>query len=277
MPQLAQRLGLDLADAFASHGKRLAHFFQSVLRAVFQTKAHLDDLLFAWSKRAQHLRSLVLQVDVDHGLSRRDHRAVFDKVAQVRIFLFADRRFERDRFLRDLQHLAHLCDWNVHALGDFFRRGFASQFLHQLPRGADQLVDGFDHVHGDTNRTRLISNCTSNRLPNPPRGISRELIPAAIFELVDGFHQPDVAFLDQIEELQTAVGVFLRDGNYQAEVGLDQLSLGLLRIHVPLDDFPLGPLELLKGNPSFALQFFQFRTDGARLAAIFLLLVLAAG
>src|SRR5713101_3301809 len=223
MPQLAQRLSLDLADALASYGKRLAYFFQGVFRAVFQAEAHLDDFFLARRQRTQHLRSLIFQVDVDHGFSRRDYGAVFDKVAQVRIFLFADRRFEGDRFLRDLQHLAHFRDWNVHALGDFFRRRFASQFLHQLPRGADQLVDRLDHVDGDTNRTRLISNCTSNRLPNPPGGISRELIPAAVFELVYRLHQSDIAFLDQVQELQTAVGVFLCDGNHQSEVGLDQL------------------------------------------------------
>ena len=45
MPQLSQRLGLDLPDAFASNCERLAYFFERVLAAVFQPKAHLDDLL----------------------------------------------------------------------------------------------------------------------------------------------------------------------------------------------------------------------------------------
>src|SRR6202035_4746820 len=42
MPQLSQRLGLNLPDAFASDRKRLSDFFKRVLRAVFQPKAHLD-------------------------------------------------------------------------------------------------------------------------------------------------------------------------------------------------------------------------------------------
>src|SRR3546814_10242203 len=53
-------------------------------------------------------RSLFLQVEIDHRFGRRHHLAIFDEIAQMRIFLFADRRLERDRLLRDLQDLAHL-------------------------------------------------------------------------------------------------------------------------------------------------------------------------
>ena len=93
MPQLSQRLGFDLPDAFSGYCERLAYFFERVLAAVFQPKAHLDDLLLARCQRTQHLRGLVFEVDVDHGLGWRDYRAILDEVAQMRIFLFAYRRF----------------------------------------------------------------------------------------------------------------------------------------------------------------------------------------
>src|SRR5438876_1748942 len=276
MAQLAQRFGFDLADAFARYGERLPDLFQSVLAAVLQAEAHLDDFFFARSQRAQDLSGLVLQVHVDYSLGGRDHRAVFDEVAEMRIFLFADWGFEGDGLLRDLQDFPDFRDRNVHALGDFFRRRFASQFLHQLPRSADQLVDRLDHVHRDANRTRLVGNCTSYGLPNPPRGVRGELVATAVFELVDGLHQADVAFLNQVEELQSAVGVFPGDGNHQAEVGLDQLALGLLRVHVALDDLALRALELLKRHPGFSFQLFHFAANRARLPAILFLLLFAA-
>src|ERR1700722_17394522 len=276
MPQLAQRLGFDLANAFARDRKRLPDFFQSMLAAIFQPEAHLDDFLFARRQRAQDLAGLVLQVHVDHRLGRRNYAAILDEVAQMRIFLFANRRLQRDRFLRDLQHLAHFRHRNIHALGNFFRRRFASQFLHQLPRGADQLVDRLDHVHRDANRTRLIRNGTGNRLPNPPRGVRGKLVATAVFELVHGFHQADIAFLNQVEELQAAVGVFLGDGNHQAEVGLYQLTLSLLRVNVALDDLALGALELLKRHAGFQFQLFHFAANGARLPPVFFFLFLAA-
>src|SRR5579863_9293086 len=277
MAQLPQRFGFDLADAFAGDREALPDFFQSVLAAVFQAEAHLDDFLFARSQRAQDLSRLVLEVHVDHRLGWRHHGAVFDEVSKVRIFLFTDRRFERDRLLRDLENFPHFRDRNIHALGDLFARWFTPQFLHKLPRGADQLVDGFDHVHRDADRTRLIGNGTSNRLPNPPRGISRKLISTAVFEFVDGLHQADVAFLNQVEELQSAVGVLLGDRNHEPQVGLDQLTLGLLRVHVALDDLALRALELLEQHSGFKFEFFDFAANRARLPSIFFLLLFAAG
>src|SRR5208283_1355648 len=276
MPQLAQRFGFDLADAFARDCERLPDLFQSVLTAVFETEAHLDDFFFARGQRAQDLSCLVFEVHVDHGFGRRNDGAVFDEVAEMRVFLFANRRFEGDRLLRDLQYFADFRHRNVHALGDFFAGRLAPQLLHQLPRGADQLVDRLDHVHRDADRTRLVSNGTGNRLPNPPRGIRGELVATAVFELVHGLHQADVAFLNQVEELQAAVGVFLRDRNHETEVGLDQLALGLLRVHVALDDLALRALDLLEQQASFDFEFFNLASYRARLAAIFFFLILAA-
>ncbi len=47
MQQLAQRLGFDLADAFAGDCEALPDLCQRVLRTVFQAEAHLDDFLSA--------------------------------------------------------------------------------------------------------------------------------------------------------------------------------------------------------------------------------------
>src|SRR5262249_961190 len=56
-----------------------------------------------------------------------------------------------------------------------------------------------------------VGNRARDRLPDPPRGVGRELVAAAVFELVDRLHQADVAFLDEVEELQAAVRVLLRE------------------------------------------------------------------
>src|ERR1700730_19195350 len=101
MPQLAQRLGLDLPDALASYLEALTYFFQRMLGAIFQAEAHLDHSLFARSQSTQHLRGIFLQVDADHRFGRRDCLAIFDEVAKMRIFFLADGSLERDRFLCD--------------------------------------------------------------------------------------------------------------------------------------------------------------------------------
>ena len=59
-----------------------------------------------------------------------------------------------------------------------------------------------------------------------PRRVGRELVSAPVFEFVHRFHKPDVALLDEIQELQAPVGVFLGNRNDQAQIGLDHLLLG---------------------------------------------------
>ena len=112
-------------------------------------------------------------------------------------------------------------------------RRLAPEFLHQLPRRADELVDGLDHVHRDADRAGLVGDGAGDGLANPPCGVRRKLVAAALLEFFHGLHQADVAFLNQIQELQAAVGVFLGDRNHQAQVGFDQLPLGGFRLTSP--------------------------------------------
>src|SRR5215813_9919296 len=117
------------------------------------------------------------------------------------VLLFADRCFERKWFLGDLQGLAYLFERHVELLGKLLRRRLAAYLVeHLLPRTHD-LVDDLNHVNGYTDGARLILERAADRLPNPPGGVGRELEATSIFELVDGLHQADVAFLDQVEKV----------------------------------------------------------------------------
>ena len=80
------------------------------------------------------------------GLGGRDRFLIFNEVAEMRIFFFADRRLERDRLLRDLDDLADLLGRETHLVRDLFDRRIAAEFLQQLPRDLDQPVDRLDHV-----------------------------------------------------------------------------------------------------------------------------------
>src|SRR6478672_13964094 len=65
VPQLAQRLRFDLADALPRDGEVLTHLFERVLAAVAHAKPHLDDFLFAGRQRLQYRLGLFLQIQVD--------------------------------------------------------------------------------------------------------------------------------------------------------------------------------------------------------------------
>ena len=116
--------------------------------------------------------------------------------------LFANRRFER------IGSWAILRTLRTFDTGMSIRLAISSEsvpvkLLHSA-RGADQL--DVDHVNRDADGPRLIGDRPGDRLPDPPRRIGRELV-ARVLELVHRLHQADVAFLDQIEELQAAIGV----------------------------------------------------------------------
>src|SRR6187431_3042363 len=118
--QFTQRLRFNLTDAFTSYREVLSDLFESVFCSVFKPEPHLDNALLTWSQSVQDLFGHFLQVDVDDGICWRNNSAIFDEVAEMRIFFLADRGFEGDRLLRDFHDLAHFRDRDVHPLRDFF-------------------------------------------------------------------------------------------------------------------------------------------------------------
>src|SRR5712692_2320135 len=94
--ELAKGLGLDLADALAGDGEGLADLLEGVLATVADAEAHLEDHLLAGREGLQHLLRLFLEVELDDRVDRRRDVAVLDKIAEMRILLFADGRLEGD-------------------------------------------------------------------------------------------------------------------------------------------------------------------------------------
>src|SRR5207247_599423 len=76
-------------------------------------------------------------------------------------------------------------------------------------------------------------------LADPPGRVRRELAAAAVLEPVDGLHEPDVAFLDEVEQRQVAAQVALGHRDDQSKIRLHQLALGLAHGSV-------APLDLLE-------------------------------
>jgi hypothetical protein len=82
-------------------------------------------------------------------------------------------------------------------------------------------------VDGQPDRPPVVGHGPADRLADPPGGIGRELEAAPELEAIDRLHQADVAFLDEVQQRQTPVGVALRDRDDQPQVGLEQLALGV--------------------------------------------------
>src|SRR6266508_243341 len=92
MPELPQRLRLDLADALARDLEVLADLLQRVVALLADAEAHPEHLLLAGGERGEHLPRLLGQVHVDDRVRGRDERLVLDEVAEVSVLLLADVR-----------------------------------------------------------------------------------------------------------------------------------------------------------------------------------------
>ena len=110
---------------------------------------------------------------------------VFDEISQVGIFLFADRRFQRNRVLCDLFDLAYLGKGYAHGFGKLFIGCLTPILLQQLAGNAIQLIDRLYHVYRHTNGTCLVCNGTCDSLPDPPCSIGGEFIALGIVEFID--------------------------------------------------------------------------------------------
>ena len=187
------------------------------------------------------------------GIARGDDVDVFDEVAEMRVFVIADRGLHGDRLLGDLQYLAHLVFRHLHAFGQLVRGGLAPLFLEDLTRDPVELVDRLDHVHRDADGAGLVGDGAGDRLAYPPRGVGGKLVAAPVLELVDRLHEADVAFLDEIEELQPAVGVFLGDGDDEAQVRFHHLFLGPSRLGLAERHASIDVLNLAYAEPAHPL------------------------
>ena len=223
MAEFAEGFRFNLADALAGYAEVEADLFESVFAAVIKAKAHPDDLFFAGREALEDFGGLLVEVQVDHVLGGRDVGLVDDEVSQVGFILFANGGFERHGFLRDAHDAANPVDGQFHAFCQFVVSRFATQLLDHHPRGSDQLVDGLDHMNRNANGAGLIGDGAADRLANPPGGVGGKLVAAAVFKLFDGLHEADVAFLDEVKELEATVVVALGDADDEAEIGFDEL------------------------------------------------------
>src|SRR4051794_20450376 len=241
--QLPQGALLDLPDALPRHAEDLADFFQRRRRPSVEAVAELEHAALAQSQGRERLNQRAY-AGIVVGDVLRQRSTVGEEVPELRFVLIADRLLERDGRLRAAHDLLHLVERQVEVERDLEGQRLPAELGLQLALRAHDLVQLLDDVHRHADRARLVGERTRHRLADPPGRVRRELEALAPVEFLRRAHQPDRAFLDQIEERQTLVAIALRDRHDQAKIGLDH---GLLRAVVAALD-ALGQLDLLGGG-----------------------------
>ncbi len=81
-------------------------------------------------------------------------------------------------------------------------------------------------MDGNPDGAGLVGDGPGDGLADPPGGVSGELEAPAVVEAVHRPHQPQVAFLDEVEHGHPPPHVVAGDGDHQSQVGLHQPAMG---------------------------------------------------
>ena len=130
-------------------------------------------------------------------------------------------------------HLGQVVDLihgGIQRLGQLLARGFAAHRLRELEPGPVELAQPVVDVHGKADRTRTIGDRPRDALTDPPGRVRRELEATPPVEQLDRAHQPDVAFLDEIQQGQALALVLPGHGHHQPQVGHDEPLACRLRL-----------------------------------------------
>src|ERR1017187_3533960 len=246
--KLAKRFGFDLANSFARDVELLADLFERVLALAADAEAHPDHFLLLGREGLEDAGGFIADVGFNHGVDGGAHPAILDEIAEGGFAVAADRGFERDRIAGDGLELLDFLHRDVHPAANFVICMSTAQFLLQFARCPQELVHAFVHVNRDTDSAGLVGDGAGDGLADPPGGVGRKLVTATVFELVGGPHEADIALLDEVQEMKSAVDVFLGDGDDQAEVGLDQILFSAVGPGLAMTDYGHAVLEFGQGG-----------------------------
>jgi len=149
---------------------------------------------------------------------------VLDEVSELALLLVPRRGLEGNGLLGDPANVREAVERDLERRRELLVGRVAAERLRELALRARHAVDRLDHVHRHADRAGLVGDAARDRLADPPGGVGGELEATAPVELLDGAHEADVAFLDQIEEEHAAPDVAARNGDHETQVGLDQVA-----------------------------------------------------
>ena len=233
--QLADGLGLDLADTLTGDTEVAAHLLQRAGAAIVQTKAQADDLFLTGSQALEGLIDLLGHHGAVRCLAGGLGVLVGHEIAQGGIFFLAHGAFQAGGFLRHALDLTHALHAHIHGLCQLLRGGLVAVLVDQLIGGLTHPVDGLDHVHRDADGASLIRNGAGDGLTDPPGGVGGEAEATVAVKLLGGLDQADVALLDQVQERQVVADMLLGDGDHQTQVGLAQAAAGVQAVAADLE------------------------------------------
>jgi hypothetical protein len=112
VPQLFERLDLNLTNTLTTQVETFADFLQGMDGFTADAESHTQDLFFAGGERAENTGDIMGQILIQDEVQGRSKGGIFDEVCELTITV-PHRRFQGDGFIHDGENLANLIGWKV--------------------------------------------------------------------------------------------------------------------------------------------------------------------
>jgi hypothetical protein len=212
--------GPDLFRLFAEELRNLRQLLRKVVgQAVTQRQ---NETLFRREYRHLQQELFAQRLLFELTLDRRDHR-LLDHVDELRLAVARDFRIQGKVFVADLKELIDLLFIDTE-IDRELRVRWCSILLVMNRR--HHLLEPIHHVcsfRRNAKSTTLLGERMKNRLPDPPDGVGDEFDVLLRIEFLRRLHQPDVAFVDEVQKGDVRIAEALRVRNDETEIRFDQL------------------------------------------------------
>ena len=125
-------------------------------------------------------------------------------------------------------------------------------------------------MHRDTDRARLIGDGAGDGLADPPGCVGGEFVAFGIVEFLNGFHKPQIALLNEIEQLHAPAHIALCNRHNEAQIGLRHaLARRFARCLVAFNHFPGDILFFLRRKQLDAADLLEIHANGVVQLGVF--------
>ena len=154
---------------------------------------------------------------------------VGEQVAELGVALVAHGRLQGHGGHGDPAHVGDFALGPLQRVGQLDRGRGGAERHGQAALDGLQLAHAVAHVHGQAHGAALLGHRAADGLANPQRRVGGEAEAAAVVELLHRAHEPDRAFLDQVEQRHARVLALeaLGEVDDEPQVGFDHAVFGV--------------------------------------------------
>ena len=219
----------DLADTLLGQVVFIADVLQRQWSSTVQTVAVLNDLGLFLAQSLENLVDIISQRVIHCYIFRCPIISVLDKITELTGALIGIHRgLQRNQILGDIDEVGNMILVHHGRIGNFiYLRLFGFPDL-QLLAGLVDLHQFVGPVEGQSDHTGLLTDSLQNGLTYPPDCVRNKVVAFLDIEALDGVHQTDIAFVDQVGQGQPLILVLLGHIYHKPQVCIHQLLFGSL-------------------------------------------------